>query len=103
MTTLNISAHLIDAGRGDHSTEAAIFCASILNQFGSVEAVAAAKSAADAVFAAHGEWPAAEATAAEVEAYELWESAENAAHKSALAGWALHPESAHFEVRFWSR
>lgn len=97
---IRISAHLIDAGRGDHAEEAALFCDSILKQFGSVEAAAAAKSAADAVFAKHEEWPADGATPADVSAYERWESAENAAHKAALAGWARVPDSAHFDVRF---
>ena len=103
MTTLNISAHLTDAGRGDHAEESSIFCDSILKHFGSVDAAAAAKAAADAVFAKYEEWPAGDATPAEVSAYEAWETAENAAHKSALAGWARVPDSAHFEVRFLSR
>lgn len=79
---MSMYVHLIDACRGDHTAECSAVYDSLLSTFGG-------ESAAD------------DATPAEIEIYERWQDAMDAATTAGFASWLMGgPEYGYFEVSF---
>ena len=99
MTTSTYTASLFDC-RGISDTDRReaeqLFCATIEAKLGDV---AAAYSAYESAFQAHGELPLpSAATEQERAAVEAWEAAERVGYAAAFAGWVGDLGGAHFEI-----